>query len=106
MTSMSSKRTEQATHSSLHASSPCELLVVFAVLVGLTIITVIVAEFPTGEYEIWISLGIASIKATLVAGYFMHLFRDKFLNTIVIVVSMLMLILFLGLTIHDLSSGL
>ena len=47
--------------------------------------------------------GIATIKATLIAVYFMHLRYDKPFNTIVFVSSLLFVGLFLALTLMDLS---
>ena len=54
-------------------------LKVFAALVCLTIITVLVARVDFGAMNIIVAMFIASIKATLVALFFMHLkWEDKF----------------------------
>lgn len=46
---------------------------VFGILVFLTIVTVIVSRFDFGVFNIVVSMGIASMKALLVALFFMHL---------------------------------
>lgn len=86
-----------------HVMSPRRLLVVFAVLVLLTFVTVAAAQISFGAWEVWVSLGIASIKATLVAAYFMHLRYDKSFNGLVFVSSLLFVALFLALTLMDLQ---
>ena len=86
-----------------HVMSPRMLLTVFTALVMLTVVTVVAAQFSFGTWEIWISLGIASVKATLVAAYFMHLRYDKSFNGVVFVSSLLFVALFLALTLMDLQ---
>lgn len=87
-----------------HIMSPSTLLTVFGMLVGLTLVTVAAAQVSFGAWEVWVSLGIASIKATLVAVYFMHLRHDKPFNGVVFVSSLMFVALFLGLTLMDLQS--
>ena len=77
------------------------LIAVFVALVALTLVTVIAAQIPTGSLEIWISLGIASVKAGLVAAYFMHLRYDKPFNALMLVASIFFVGLFLALTLAD-----
>ena len=79
-------------------------MAVFAALVGLTIVTVVAAQFPTGSLEIWISLGIATVKAGLVAAYFMHLRYDKPFNALIFVAAIGFVGLFLALTLADSKS--
>ena len=86
-----------------HVMSIRALLLVFGALVFLTILTVVAAQFSFGAWEVWISLGIASVKAALVAGYFMHLIYDKSFNGLVFLSSVLFVALFLALTLMDLS---
>ena len=85
----------------VHVMPPRVLVAVFAALVALTIVTVVAAQFPTGSWEIWISLGIASVKAGIVAAYFMHLRYDKPFNTLILVASIGFVGLFLALTLAD-----
>ena len=86
-----------------HVMSPRMLLTVFAALVMLTIVTVAAAQVSFGAWEVWVSLGIASVKATLVAAYFMHLRYDKSFNGLVFIASLLFVALFLALTLMDLQ---
>ncbi len=86
-----------------HVMSPRVLLTVFGVLVALTVLTVAAAQVSFGAWEVWVSLGIASVKATLVAVYFMHLRHDKSLHGILFLSSLLFAALFLALTLMDLQ---
>lgn len=53
-------------------------IIVFVALMGLTLITVAVSSLHLGvKPAIAVALVIAAIKATLVAGYFMHLLSEK-----------------------------
>ncbi len=87
-----------------HVMSPRTLISVFAALVGLTLLTVAAAEISFGAWEVWVSLGIASVKATLVAVYFMHLRHDRPFNVIVFFSSLVFVALFLALTLVDLQN--
>lgn len=80
---------------------PAMLLTVFASLLLLTFVTVIAAQMQLGRYEIWVSLGIATIKASLVIFFFMHLLYDKPLNGVIFAFSLFFVALFLGFTLMD-----
>ena len=90
-------------HGMSHVMSPQTLITVFFLLVALTVLTVVAAQFSFGAWEVWVSLGIASVKAALVAGYFMHLLYDKSFNGLVFISSLLFVGLFLSLTLMDLQ---
>ncbi len=81
--------------------APRMLIGVFAALVALTIITVVAANFPLGQWEIWVSLGIATAKAALVVMFFMHVWYDKPFNALVFISSLAFVALFLGITLID-----
>lgn len=87
----------------VHVMAPASLLLVFSALVALTLLTVVVAQLSLGAWEVWTSLGIATIKAVLVAAYFMHLRYDKSFNAVILIASLLFFALFLGLTLADLQ---
>lgn len=74
---------------------------VYVALLVLTIITVAVAQFDFGSLNIVIALFVAFIKASLVACVFMGLYWDKGFNRILILVSILFIALFLGLSAAD-----
>ncbi|MEZ6090766.1 MAG: cytochrome C oxidase subunit IV family protein [Pirellulaceae bacterium] len=77
------------------------LLFVFVALTFLTILTVFQASFSLGNWEIWLSMIIASIKATLVMAFFMHLAFDKPFNVIMFLSSFLFVTLFVGFLLMD-----
>jgi len=70
-------------------------------LMILTWITVVAAGIHLGEFNIWLALSIATIKAALVSMFFMHLRWDRPFNALVFVTSLLFLLLFLGFAITD-----
>jgi cytochrome c oxidase subunit 4 len=86
---------------SAHVVSFRILLAVFIALLVLTYITVAVRYINLGGLNIWIALGIATIKAALVVLYFMHLRYDSPFNSIVFVTALAFMFLFLGITILD-----
>lgn len=77
------------------------LILVFLALVFLTFLTVAQAHFDLGSWDVLLSLFIATIKASLVVLFFMHLAADKPFNAIVFVSSLLFVALFLVGTLTD-----
>jgi cytochrome c oxidase subunit IV len=91
-------------HGFAHPASVKSLLLVFFSLVGLTWFTVFQATQKTvdlGQFELVVTLFIATIKATLVILFFMHMIHDKPLNVIVFLSSFIFVALFLGFTLLD-----
>jgi cytochrome c oxidase subunit 4 len=74
---------------------------VFAVLILLTIATVGARFVEAGPLNIWIALGLAFVKAVLVAFFFMHLWWDTKLNQLILVSTLLFLAIFIGVVILD-----
>lgn len=70
-------------------------------LLFLTFVTVAVRYVDVGEFNIVIAIGIAVLKATLVALFFMHLKWDRPFNQIVFVACMAFVILLIVLTVID-----
>ena len=64
-------------------------------LLFLTIVTVAAASFNFGSANVVIALAIATLKATLVALFFMHLVWDKPVNSIIAIAGFLFLGIFL-----------
>jgi len=76
--------------------------ILFALLV-LTVITVAVSRIDFGNMNTVVAIGIASIKGSLVALFFMHLRHDKF-NAVVFVLGLFFLAVFLIWTLFDIST--
>ena len=75
--------------------------VLFALLVG-TGLTVYAANLDLGRYNAVVALGIATIKATLVALFFMHVWHaSEKLTKLVVIAALFFLLLLLGLTMSD-----
>ena len=78
------------------------LLATFGALVFFTIVTVVVAKtLPLGTFEVWVSIGIATVKAVLVLLFFMHMLHDKPFNVLVFMSSFLFVGLFVGIVLTD-----
>jgi cytochrome c oxidase subunit IV len=77
------------------------LLTVFIALLALTYVTVAARSIDLGGLNIWIALGIATLKGTLVILYFMHLRYDSPFYSIVLVTALVFMFLFLGVTMLD-----
>jgi cytochrome c oxidase subunit 4 len=76
-------------------------LTIGSILLLLTAITVIVAQFNFGPYNLLVAMIIAAIKASLVALYFMHLKYDSKIYATIFVLSVLFLAVFVTLTMFD-----
>lgn len=88
-------------HSFAHPAPLKLLFAVFFALIVLTILTVALATVDLGPFGIWISMTIATVKAALVALFFMHMYWDKSFNVLVFLSSFLFVALFIGLTMTD-----
>jgi cytochrome c oxidase subunit IV len=93
-----------------HAVSPRTYLAIFAALLVLTMMTVEAASFDLGHPEafgvrwplnVMAALGIATVKATLVVLFFMHLRYSTRLTWLVIATSLLFLAIMIGITASD-----
>lgn len=92
---------DATTHDKPHVISLTSYLGVAAALLVLTVITVLVAQVHLGDWNIVVALLIASLKASLVAFIFMHLYYDNKLYFLVFVVSVAFLALLIGLSMAD-----
>ncbi len=78
------------------------LFTVFLVLMALTAATLAAAMWVhLGPWNLSIALGIATVKASLVALYFMHLRYDNPFYALIFVTALVFLGLFLVLTLMD-----
>lgn len=78
---------------------------VLAALLTLTAITVTVAgvNFGSHSVNVIVALGIASVKASLVALFFMHLAYDRPLNALIFVGTLAFLAIFLIFILLDVN---
>ena len=87
-----------------HTASVKSYVGIFLVLMVLTLITVLVAYVNLGQLNKVVALGIASLKATLVILYFMHVKYSSRLTRLVVMTGFFFLIILLGLTMVDYGS--
>jgi cytochrome c oxidase subunit 4 len=91
-------------HGFAHPMPVWQLIAVFVALILLTVATVFQATLDLGNMELVVSLVIATIKASLVILFFMHMIHDKPLNAIAFIGSFIFVALFLGFTLMDAAS--
>jgi cytochrome c oxidase subunit 4 len=92
----------QETTESVGHIVPAKLYVtIWAILMAMTITTVLVARADIGPFNVVVALVIATIKATLVVLFFMHLRYSPKLTMATVVAAMFFLFLLLGLTMTD-----
>jgi cytochrome c oxidase subunit 4 len=83
---------------------PLSILIWTAIaLLFLTVVTVAARYVDVGQFNMVIALGIAVLKATLVAMFFMHLKWDKPFNQLVFVACITFVVLLIALTVLDTS---
>jgi cytochrome c oxidase subunit 4 len=80
-----------------HQHGPGRYFVIWGILLGFTVLTVMTGRMDLGSANLPIALGIACIKATLVVLFFMHLSQSSGVNRLVFVVSLVfVMVLMLG----------
>lgn len=86
-----------------HISPISTMVGVWAALMILTILTVLAIRIDLGSFNIVIAMGIATIKAALVATYFMHLRWDEGFYSVAFLTALVTVFLFLGFALLDTS---
>ncbi len=76
---------------------------VWIALAVLTVITIWVSEFDLKLLTVAVALGVASIKATLVLMYFMHLRFDSKILTFMVLITMIVFLSLIVFTFIDYS---
>ena len=84
-----------------HVMSRGTLLATAGALLGLTAITVLVASVDLGEVNVIAALAIATLKATLVALFFMHLKYEHRFFRVILVASVVFAVLFVAFVVFD-----
>jgi cytochrome c oxidase subunit 4 len=86
-----------------HVLSPAVLVATAAAILALTAVTVIVARLDLGRVNVAVALGIATLKASLVALYFMHLKYEQRFHVVVLVAAALFAAVFASFVLFDAS---
>jgi len=85
-----------------HAPVPYRtFILIWVALLVLTAVTVAVSRVNLGALNIWVALGVASFKSSLVIFYFMHLRQESKLFKIGLLVMLTILAIFIGMTFFD-----
>ena len=87
-----------------HVSSAAMFTNVLVALLVLTVVTVAASRFDFGSANMLIAMAIASVKASLVIAFFMHVLWDTAINKIVFLSSFLFLSLLFVFTLADLAT--
>lgn len=91
-----------ASHDSGHHIVPVSTyFLVFFALIVLTVITVYAAFFDFGALNIVVALGVATVKASLVVFFFMHIKYGPKLNALVLFSAIFMLVTLLAFLMSD-----
>lgn len=85
----------------MESTSPAIYKKILGALLVLTVVTVLAAGVNFGAGNVVIALAIASVKASLVALYFMHLRHNKPMSAIILLSGVAMLGVFLMFSILD-----
>ena len=75
--------------------------IVWVGLLILTGITVAVAQYNLGAWNVWVALGIATLKAGLVVAVFMHMKYENRLFKLALFAALAILAIFIGMTFLD-----
>jgi cytochrome c oxidase subunit 4 len=84
-----------------HISSFGFYLAIFVALICLTLLTVGVSNIHLGKLNLIVAVVIASMKASLVVLFFMHLRYDNKFNSMILVASLLFIGVFFAYTMND-----
>jgi cytochrome c oxidase subunit IV len=77
------------------------LLSVWGALMVLTLLTVVAARIDLGSLNLWVAMGIATLKAILVLLFFMHLLHGRPFHRFIIFTALVFAFLFIGITLMD-----
>jgi len=75
--------------------------IVWIALLLLTGVTIAVAQFNLGALNVWVALGIATVKAGLVVAVFMHMKYETPLFKLALLSALAILAIFIGMTFLD-----
>ncbi len=92
---------ETKAHSENHVTGSGTYVAVWVALIILTIITVVASYVHFGTFNLVIALGIASLKASLVALYFMHLKFEEKITWVFFLYPLALLAILISLSMSD-----
>jgi len=75
--------------------------IIWLVLLVLTGVTVAVSQVDLGAFNIWMALGIASVKSGLVIAFFMHMKYEQPVFKLCLLAALAILAIFIGFTFLD-----
>lgn len=84
-----------------HITPARTYVLVLATLLFLTFLTVLAYNVRLGEWNLFVAVFIATIKASIVGTWFMHLKYEQRFNLIFFLGSLFFVIIFLGYTVND-----
>ncbi|MFO0624235.1 MAG: cytochrome C oxidase subunit IV family protein [Polyangiales bacterium] len=87
-----------------HVSPVIFLIGIFAALIFLTVVTVAVSYVDLGSANTFVAVAVATLKAGLVAAFFMHLRYDHPFNAIIFVLSFVFLGILMVFSLEDINS--
>lgn len=91
-----------AAHPQVGHVVPVRLLAaVLGALLLLTVVTVGATYVDLGRLNLWVALAIATVKASIVALFFMHLRWDRPFNAVIFISSITLVALFVGFALMD-----
>ncbi|ALO24651.1 MULTISPECIES: cytochrome C oxidase subunit IV family protein [Leptospira] len=91
----------EESHGSHHVISVKTYSIIFATLIFFTFVTVWVAGIDFGAMNVIIAMAVATAKASLVLGYFMHLKYDTIMNRVIFGSGFFFLLLLFGFSAAD-----
>ena len=77
------------------------LMAVWLTLLTLTLLTVEATHVNLGQFNVWLAMLIAGVKASLVLLYFMHLRYDSPFHGIIIIAALLFVAVFISISSLD-----
>lgn len=101
---MADSHSHEGAHEQVGHVVPWQILAAtWGILMVLTFVTVAATWKDFGSLNLFIAMAIATVKASLVVLYFMHLRYDKPFNSVIFVVSLSLVMLFILLALLDTS---
>ncbi len=95
------KSSSQKSRVTVHIVPLKVLAAVWLSLMVLTVITVAVTYVDLGTFNLYLAMLIATVKATLVALYFMHLRYDRPFHGVIFLIALAFVFLFISIVMTD-----